>query len=179
MFVDKFGVEFGRVEDKKIVEVLVVNFFEFIDIDGVVSIEVMLEVFELIILVVCGIEFFILVEMEDIFVIKGEEDLFMIELDNIGGRLFVLSVFIIDVIGVFKMFVFVSNLFNEEEYIDIFDIGVVVVDIVSIGEDIVDIFKFRDVDEFLLFIIEDIIIEFINELFVVEFGMFVVINCFI
>lgn len=179
MFVDKFGVEFGRVEDKIIVEVLVVNFFEFIDIDGVVSIEVMLEVFELIILVVCGIEFFILVEMEDIFVIKGEEDLFMIELDNIGGRLFVLSVFIIDVIGVFKMFVFVSNLFNEEEYIDIFDIGVVVVDIVSIGEDIVDIFKFRDVDEFLLFIIEDIIIEVINELFVVEFGMFVVINCFI
>lgn len=179
MFVDKFGVEFGRVEDKIIVEVLVVNFFEFIDIDGVVSIEVMLEVFELIILVVCGIEFFTLVEMEDIFVIKGEEDLFMIELDNIGGRLFVLSVFIIDVIGVFKMFVFVSNLFNEEEYIDIFDIGVVVVDIVSIGEDIVDIFKFRDVDEFLLFIIEDIIIEVINELFVVEFGMFVVINCFI
>lgn len=179
MFVDKFGVEFGRVEDKIIVEVLVVNFFEFIDIDGVVSIEVMLEVFELIILVVCGIEFFILVEMEDIFVIKGEEDLFMIELDNIGGRLFVLSVFIIDVIVVFKMFVFVSNLFNEEEYIDIFDIGVVVVDIVSIGEDIVDIFKFRDVDEFLLFIIEDIIIEVINELFVVEFGMFVVINCFI
>lgn len=179
MFVDKFGVEFGRVEDKIIVEVLVVNFFEFIDIDGVVSIEVMLEVFELIILVVCGIEFFILVEMEDIFVIKGEEDLFMIELDNIGGRLFVLSVFIIDVIGVFIMFVFVSNLFNEEEYIDIFDIGVVVVDIVSIGEDIVDIFKFRDVDEFLLFIIEDIIIEVINELFVVEFGMFVVINCFI
>lgn len=179
MFVDKFGVEFGRVEDKIIVEVLVVNFFEFIDIDGVVSIEVMLEVFELIILVVCGIEFFILVEMEDIFVIKDEEDLFMIELDNIGGRLFVLSVFIIDVIGVFKMFVFVSNLFNEEEYIDIFDIGVVVVDIVSIGEDIVDIFKFRDVDEFLLFIIEDIIIEVINELFVVEFGMFVVINCFI
>lgn len=179
MFVDKFGVEFGRVEDKIIVEVLVVNFFEFIDIDGVVSIEVMLEVFELIILVVCGIEFFILVEMEDIFVIKDEEDLFMIELDNIGGRLFVLSVFIIDVIGVFKMFVFVSNLFNEEEYIDIFDIGVVVVDIVSIGEDIVDIFKFRDVDEFLLFIIEDIIIEVINKLFVVEFGMFVVINCFI
>lgn len=179
MFVDKFGVEFGRVEDKIIVEVLVVNFFEFIDIDGVVSIEVMLEVFELIILVVCGIEFFTLVEMEDIFVIKGEEDLFMIDLDNIGGRLFVLSVFIIDVIGVFKMFVFVSNLFNEEEYIDIFDIGVVVVDIVSIGEDIVDIFKFRDVDEFLLFIIEDIIIEVINELFVVEFGMFVVINCFI
>lgn len=179
MFVDKFGMEFGRVEDKIIVEVLVVNFFEFIDIDGVVSIEVMLEVFELIILVVCGIEFFILVEMEDIFVIKGEEDLFMIDLDNIGGRLFVLSVFIIDVIGVFKMFVFVSNLFNEEEYIDIFDIGVVVVDIVSIGEDIVDIFKFRDVDEFLLFIIEDIIIEVINELFVVEFGMFVVINCFI
>lgn len=179
MFVDKFGVEFGRVEDKIIVEVLVVNFFEFIDLDGVVSIEVMLEVFELIILVVCGIEFFILVEMEDIFVIKGEEDLFMIELDNIGGRLFVLSVFIIDVIGVFKMFVYVSNLFNEEEYIDIFDIGVVVVDIVSIGEDIVDIFKFRDVDEFLLFIIEDIIIEVINELFVVEFGMFVVINCFI
>lgn len=178
MFVDKFGVEFGRVEDKIIVEVLVVNFFEFIDIDGVVSIEVMLEVFELIILVVCGIEFFILVEMEDIFVIKGEENLFMIELDNIGGRLFVLSVFIIDVIGVFKMFVFVSNLFNEE-YIDIFDIGVVVVDIVSIGEDIVDIFKFIDMDEFLLFIIEDIIIEFINELFVVEFGMFVVINCFI
>lgn len=178
MFVDKFGVEFGRVEDKIIVEVLVVNFFEFIDIDGVVSIEVMLEVFELIILVVCGIEFFILVEMEDIFVIKGEEDLFMIELDNIGGRLFVLSVFIIDVIGVFKMFVFVSNLFNEE-YIDIFDIGVVVVDIVSIGEDIVDIFKFRDVDEFLLFIIEDMIIEVINKLFVVEFGMFVVINCFI
>lgn len=179
MFVDKFGVEFGRVEDKIIVEVLVVNFFEFIDIDGVVSIEVMLEVFELIILVVCGIEFFILVEMEDIFVIKGEEDLFMIELDNIGGRLFVLSVFIIDVIVVFKMFVFVSNLFNEEEYIDIFDIGVVVVDIVSIGEDIVDIFKFRDVDEFLLFIIEDMIIEVINKLFVVEFGMFVVINCFI
>lgn len=179
MFVDKFGVEFGRVEDKIIVEVLVVNFFEFIDIDGVVSIEVMLEVFELIILVVCGIEFFILVDMEDIFVIKGEEDLFMIELDNIGGRLFVLSVFIIDVIGVFIMFVFVSNLFNEEEYIDIFDIGVVVVDIVSIGEDIVDIFKFRDVDEFLLFIIEDMIIEVINKLFVVEFGMFVVINCFI
>lgn len=179
MFVDKFGVEFGRVEDKIIVEVLVVNFFEFIDIDGVVNIEVMLEVFELIILVVCGIEFFILVEMEDIFVIKGEEDLFMIELDNIGGRLFVLSVFIIDVIGVFIMFVFVSNLFNEEEYIDIFDIGVVVVDIVSIGEDIVDIFKFRDLDEFLLFIIEDMIIEVINKLFVVEFGMFVVINCFI
>lgn len=179
MFVDKFGVEFGRVEDKIIVEVLVVNFFEFIDIGGVVSIEVVLEVFELIILVVCGIEFFILVDMEDIFVIKGEEDLFMIELDNIGGRLFVLSVFIIDVIGVFIMFVFVSNLFNEEEYIDIFDIGVVVVDIVSIGEDIVDIFKFRDVDEFLLFIIEDMIIEVINKLFVVEFGMFVVINCFI
>lgn len=179
MFVDKFGVEFGRVEDKIIVEILVVNFLEFIDIDGVVSIEVMLEVFELIILVFCGIEFFILVEMEDIFVIKGEEDLFMIELDNIGGRLFVLSVFIIDVIGVFIMFVFVSNLFNEEEYIDIFDIGVVVVDIVSIGEDIVDIFKFRDLDEFLLFIIEDIIIEVINKLFVVEFGMFVVINCFI
>lgn len=175
MFVDKFGVEFGRVEDKIIVEVLIVNF----DIDGVVSIEEMLEVFELIILVVCGIEFFILVDMEDIFVIKGEEDLFMIELDNIGGRLFVLSVFIIDVIGVFIMFVFVSNLFNEEEYIDIFDIGVVVVDIVSIGEDIVDIFKFRDVDEFLLFIIEDMIIEVINKLFVVEFGMFVVINCFI
>lgn len=176
MFVDKSGVELGRAEDKITVEASVVNPSELIDIDGVVSIEVMLEVSELIILVVCGIELSTSVEMEDTLVIKGEEDLSMTELDNTGGRPFVLSVSTTDVTGVLKMSVLVSNSLNEE-YTDILDIGAVVVDIVSTGEDTVDIFKFRDVDELSLSTIEDIITEVINELFAVEFGMLVVTNC--
>lgn len=176
MFVDKSGVELGRAEDKITVEASVVNPSELIDIDGVVSIEVMLEVSELIILVVCGIELSTSVEMEDTLVIKGEEDSSMTELDNTGGRPFVLSVSTTDVTGVLKMSVLVSNSLNEE-YTDILDIGAVVVDIVSTGEDTVDIFKFRDVDELSLSTIEDIITEVINELFAVEFGMLVVTNC--
>lgn len=171
MFVDKSGVELGRAEDKITVEASIVNPSELIDIDGVVSIEVMLEVSELIILVVCGIELSTSVEMEDTLVIKGEEDLSMTELDNTGGRPFVLSVSTTD------MSVLVSNSLNEEEYTDILDIGAVVVDIVSTGEDTVDIFKFRDVDELSLSTIEDITTEFINELFAVELGMLVVTNC--
>lgn len=177
MFVDKSGVELGRAEDKITVEASVVNPSELIDIDGVVSIEVMLEVSELIILVVCGIELSTSVEMEDTLVIKGEEDLSMTELDNTGGRPFVLSVSTTDVTGVLKMSVLVSNSLNEEEYTDILDIGAVVVDIVSTVEDTVDIFKFRDVDELSLSTIEDITTEFINELFAVELGMLVVTNC--
>lgn len=177
MFVDKSGVELGRAEDKITVEASVVNPSELIDIDGVVSIEVMLEVSELIILVVCGIELSTSVEMEDTLVIKGEEDLSMTEIDNTGGRPFVLSVSTTDVTGVLKMSVLVSNSRNEEEYTDILDIGAVVVDIVSTGEDTVDIFKFRDVDELSLSTIEDITTEFINELFAVELGMLVVTNC--
>lgn len=176
MFADKSGVELGRAEDKITVEASVVNPSELIDIDGVVSIEVMLEVSELIILVFCGIELSTSVEMEDTLVIKGEEDLSMTELDNTGGRPFVLSVSTTDVTGVLKMSVLVSNSLNEE-YTDILDIGAVVVDIVSTGEDTVDIFKFRDVDELSLSTIEDIITEVINELFAVEFGMLVVTNC--
>lgn len=176
MFVDKSGVELGRAEDKITVEASVVNPSELIDIDGVVSIEVMLEVSELIILVFCGIELSTSVEMEDTLVIKGEEDSSMTELDNTGGRPFVLSVSTTDVTGVLKMSVLVSNSLNEE-YTDILDIGAVVVDIVSIGEDTVDIFKFRDVDELSLSTIEDIITEVINELIAVEFGMLVVTNC--
>lgn len=136
----------------------------------------MLEVSELIILVVCGIELSTSVEMEDTLVIKGEENSSMTELDNTGGRPFVLSVSTTDVTGVLKMSVLVSNSLNEE-YTDILDIGAVVVDIVSTGEDTVDIFKFRDVDELSLSTIEDIITEVINELFAVEFGMLVVTNC--
>lgn len=177
MFVDKSGVELGRAEDKITVEASVVNPSELIDIDGVVSIEVMLEVSELIILVVCGIELSTSVEMEDTLVIKGEEDLSMTELDNTGGRPFVLSVSTTDVTGVLKMSVLVSNSLNEEEYTDILDIGAVVVDIVSTGEDTVDIFKFTDMDELSLSTIEDITTEFINELFAVELGMLVVTNC--
>lgn len=127
----------------------------------------MLEVSELIILVVCGIELSTSVEMEDTLVIKGEEDLSMTELDNTGGRPFVLSVSSTDVTGVLIMSVLVSNSLNEEEYTDILDIGAVVVDIVSIGEDTVDTFKFRDADELSLSTIEDITTEFINELFAV------------
>lgn len=164
MFVDKSGVELGRAEDKITVEASVVNPSELIDIDVVVSIEVMLEVSELI---VCGIELSTSVEMEDTLVIKGEEDLSMTELDNTGGRPFVLSVSSTDVTGVLIMSVLVSNSLNEEEYTDILDIGAVVVDIVSTGEDTVDIFKFRDVDELSLSTIEDITTEFINELFAV------------
>lgn len=177
MFVDKSGVELGRAEDKITVEASVVNPSELIDIYGVVSIEVMLEVSELIILVVCGIELSTSVEMEDILVIKGEEDLSMTELDNTGGRPFVLSVSTTDVTGVLKMSMLVSNSLNEEEYTDILDIGAVVVDIVSTGEDTVDIFKFTDMDELSLSTIEDITTEFINELFAVELGMLVVTNC--
>lgn len=177
MFVDKSGVELGRAVDKITVEASVVNPSELIDIDGVVSIEVMLEVSELIILVVCGIELSTSVEMEDTLVIKGEEDLSMTELDNTGGRPFVLSVSTTDVTGVLKMSVLVSNSLNEEEYTDILDIGAVVVDIVSTGEDTVDIFKFTDMDELSLSTIEDITTEFINELFAVELGMLVVTNC--
>lgn len=176
MFVDKSGVELGRAEDKITVEASVVNPSELIDIDGVVSIEVMLEVSELIILVVCGIELSTSVEMEDTLVIKGEEDSSMTELDNTGGRPFVLSVSTTDVTGVLKMSVLVSNSLNEE-YTDILDIGAVVVDIVSTGEDTVDIFKFRDMDELSLSTIEDIITEVINELIAVEFDMLVVTNC--
>lgn len=171
MFVDKSGVELGRAEDKITVEASVVNPSELIDIDGVVSIEVMLEVSELIILVVCGIELSTSVEMEDTLVIKGEEDLSMTELDNTAGRPFVLSVSTTD------MSVLVSNSLNEEEYTDILDIGAVVVDIVSTGEDNVDIFKFRDVDELSLSTIEDMTTEVINKLFAVELGMLVVTNC--
>lgn len=177
MFVDKSGVELGRAEDKITVEASVVNPSELIDIDGVVSIEVMLEVSELIILVVCGIELSTSVEMEDTLVIKGEEDSSMTELVNTGGRPFVLSVSTTDVTGVLKMSVLVSNSLNEEEYTDILDIGAVVVDIVSTGEDTVDIFKFTDMDELSLSTIEDITTEFINELFAVELGMLVVTNC--
>lgn len=176
MFVDKSGVELGRAEDKITVEASVVNPSELIDIDGVVSIEVMLEVSELIILVVCGIELSTSVEMEDTLVIKGEEDSSMTELDNTGGRPFVLSVSTTDVTGVLKMSVLVSNSLNEE-YTDILDIGAVVVDIVSTGEDTVDIFKFRDVDELSLSTIEDMTTEVINKLFAVELGMLVVTNC--
>lgn len=176
MFVDKSGVELGRAEDKITVEASVVNPSELIDIDGVVSIEVMLEVSELIILVVCGIELSTSVEMEDTLVIKGE-DLSMTELDNTGGRPFVLSVSTTDVTGVLKMSVLVSNSLNEEEYTDILDIGAVVVDIVSTGEDTVDIFKFRDLDELSLSTIEDMTTEVINKLFAVELGMLVVTNC--
>lgn len=176
MFVDKSGVELGRAEDKITVEASVVNPSELIDIDGVVSIEVMLEVSELIILVVCGIELSTSVEMEDTLVIKGEEDLSMTELDNTGGRPFVLSVSTTDVTGVLKMSVLVSNSLNEE-YTDILDIGAVVVDIVSTGEDTVDIFKFRDVDELSLSTIEDMTTEVIKKLFAVELGMLVVTNC--
>lgn len=171
MFVDKSGVELGRAEDKITVEASVVNPSELIDIDGVVSIEAVLEVSELIILVVCGIELSTSVEMEDTLVIKGEEDLSMTELDNTGGRPFVLSVSTTD------MSVLVSNSLNEEEYTDILDIGAVVVDIVSTGEDTVDIFKFRDVDELSLSTIEDMTTEVINKLFAVELGMLVVTNC--
>lgn len=177
MFVDKSGVELGRAEDKITVEASVVNPSELIDIDGVVSIEVMLEVSELIILVFCGIELSTSVEMEDTLVIKGEEDLSMTELDNTGGRPFVLSVSTTDVTGVLIMSVLVSNSLNEEEYTDILDIGAVVVDIVSTGEGTVDIFKFRDVDELSLSTIEDITTEVINKLFAVELGMLVVTNC--
>lgn len=177
MFADKSGVELGRAEDKITVEASVVNPSELIDIDGVVSIEVMLEVSELIILVFCGIELSTSVEMEDTLVIKGEEDLSMTELDNTGGRPFVLSVSTTDVTGVLIMSVLVSNSLNEEEYTDILDIGAVVVDIVSTGEDTVDIFKFTDMDELSLSTIEDITTEFINELFAVELGMLVVTNC--
>lgn len=176
MFVDKSGVELGRAEDKITVEASVVNPSELIDIDGVVSIEVMLEVSELIILVVCGIELSTSVEMEDTLVIKGEEDLSMTELDNTGGRPFVLSVSTTDVTGVLIMSLLVSNSLNEE-YTDILDIGAVVVDIVSTGEDTVDIFKFRDVDELSLSTIEDMTTEVINKLFAVELGMLVVNNC--
>lgn len=177
MFVDKSGVELGRAEDKITVEASVVNPSELIDIDGVVSIEVMLEVSELIILVVCGIELSTSVEMEDTLVIKGEEDLSMTELDNTGGRPFVLSVSSTDMTGVLIMSVLVSNSLNEEEYTDILDIGAVVVDIVSTGEDTVDTFKFRDADELSLSTIEDMTTEVINKLFAVELGMLVVTNC--
>lgn len=177
MFVDKSRVELGRAEDKITVEASVVNPSELIDIDGVVSIEVMLEVSELIILVVCGIELSTSVDMEDTLVIKGEEDLSMTELDNTGGRPFVLSVSTTDVTGVLIMSVLVSNSLNEEEYTDILDIGAVVVDIVSTGEDTVDIIKFRDLDELSLSTIEDMTTEVINKLFAVELGMLVVTNC--
>lgn len=168
MFVDKSGVELGRAEDKIIVEASVVNPSELNDIDGVVSIEAMLEVSELIILEVCGIELSTSVEIEDTVVIKGEEDLSMTELDNTGGRPFVLSVSTTDVIGVLKMSVLVSNSFIEEET-DILDTGAVIVDIVSTctGEDTMDIFEIRDVDELSLSTTEDITTEFINELFAV------------
>lgn len=165
MFVDKSGVELGRAEDKIIVEASVVNPSELNDIDGVVSIEAMLEVSELIILEVCGIELSTSVEIEDTVVIKGE-DLSMTELDNTGGRPFVLSVSTTDVIGVLKMSVLVSNSFIEEET-DILDTGAVIVDIVSTGEDTMDIFEIRDVDELSLSTTEDITTEFINELFAV------------
>lgn len=168
MFVDKSGVELGRAEDKIIVEASVVNPSELNDIDGVVSIEAMLEVSELIILEVCGIELSTSVEIEDTVVIKGEEDLSMTELDNTGGRPFVLSVSTTDVIGVLKMSVLVSNSFIEEET-DILDTGAVIVDIVitCTGEDTMDIFEIRDVDELSLSTTEDITTEFINELFAV------------
>lgn len=166
MFVDKSGVELGRAEDKIIVEASVVNPSELNNIDGVVSIEAMLEVSELIILEVCGIELSTSVEIEDTVVIKGEEDLSMTELDNTGGRPFVLSVSTTDVIGVLKMSVLVSNSFIEEET-DILDTGAVIVDIVSTGEDTMDIFEIRDVDELLLSTTEDITTEFINELFAI------------
>lgn len=173
MLVDKSEVELGRAEDKIIVGASVVNPSELIDIDNVVSIEAMLEVSELIILVVCEIELSISVEIEETLVIKGEEDLSITELDNTGGRPFVLSVSTTDVIGVLKMSVFVSNSLNEEE-IDILDIGAVIVDTVSTGEYTMDIFKFRVVDKLSLSTTEDITTEFINELFVVELGMLVV-----